>query len=118
MAADWIDALRAACDASTQAAVAQRLGYSAAVVSQVLNGRYAGDVGRVETAVRGLLMRETLDGPVLGKIRRDECLRNQRAPFSANGDPVRRVLRATCPKCPNNHQGGRDARAPGGGEHA
>lgn len=118
MAADWIDALRAACDAAgSQAAVAPKLGYSAAVVSQVLKGTYAGDVRRVEAAVRGLLMRETLDCPVLGDIRRDECLRNQRAPFSANGDPVRRVLRATCPKCPNNHAAGA-TRPSDGGEHA
>ena len=101
MAADWIDALRAACDASTQVTVARRIGYSAAVVSQVLKGTYAGDLGRVEGAVRGALMSETVDCPVLGEIRRDACLRNQRATFSANGDPLRRALRGTCPTCPN-----------------
>ena len=45
---DWIDALKAECAKSSQAKVAKELGYSAATISLVLKGKYAGDLKTVE----------------------------------------------------------------------
>lgn len=99
---DWVAALAAACEARSQGLVAARVGYSAAAVSQVLGGKYRGDLGRVEAAVRGALMGEEVECPVLGWIGRDQCMREQRrAAGSSRGDPVRRALAKACPGCAN-----------------
>lgn len=110
---DWIEALGAACDARRQGEVARAIGYSAAVVSQALSATYKGDWGAVEQAVRGALMGELVECPVLGAIGRDQCLRNQRrvqGPRSSAGDPVHQALRRTCPTCRHRMH------APGGPE--
>lgn len=105
----WVLALAAACDASdsSQAKVAGRIGYSKAVVSQVLKRSYNGSLNAVEVAVRGALMRHTVGCPVLGEILGSECLTQQRSEFDgANHLSVSlyRACRAGCPNaCP---QGG------------
>lgn len=99
---DWVAALAAACDVAPQTRVAARIGYSASAISQALSGKYKGDLAKLEAAVRGALMGETVECPVLGAIGRDQCLRNQRqlqAARSSAGDPVRQALRRTCPTC-------------------
>lgn len=96
---DWIAVLRAATQATTQAAVARDIGYSPAVVSQVLKGTYAGDTKRVQQAVEGALMGMTVQCPAIGELRRDRCLDYQRQPF-ASTNPLRVQLSLTCPTCP------------------
>lgn len=81
---DWIEALAAECQRSSQKAVAQRLGYSASVVSQALVGAYRGDVDRFEEVVRGAYMAATVDCRIFGEIGRDRCLQEQREPFRAS----------------------------------
>ncbi len=100
-AQDWIEALRTACAASSQPAVAGRIGYSTAVVNAVLKGSYKGDLKRVQQAVEGALMGSTVDCPVLGEIPRQRCVDHQRAPFTAT-NPMRVQLSRTCPTCSNN----------------
>jgi len=78
MTADWKVVLADACKQSSQSAVARRIGYSAAVVSQVLKGSYKGDEHRVQQAVEGALMGLTVDCPVIGEIPRNVCLEYQR----------------------------------------
>jgi len=103
----WIAALARACDEGTQTDVARRLGYSVAVVNTVLRGTYRGDTKRVETAVRGALMAETVACPVLGEIDKQRCLAEQAKPFAATSS-LRVQLYRACRSCPNN-QGGRNA---------
>ncbi len=98
---EWVRVLAEACDAGGQRETALAIGYSQAVVSQVLSRSYAGDYAAVEAAVSGALMGETVRCPVFGELRRDQCLRNQRLPKGPTGDPARRALRRTCPTCPN-----------------
>ena len=100
---DWISILRIACLATSQATVAKTIGYSAATVSQVLNGSYQGDTKRVQQAVEGALMGMTVECPVIGDLRRDRCLDYQRQPF-ASTNPLRVQLSITCPGC--NHKRG------------
>lgn len=102
---DWIDALRRACEQETQASVAERIGYSASVISLVLKGRYRGNIAAVEQAVRGALMDERLECPILGEVRADVCREHQTRPFSAT-NPVRVRLYRACRRCPNRIEKG------------
>ena len=74
---DWVKALAASCDDSTQAEVAERIGCSAAALNQVLAKAYEGRLDRIEARVRGTLMAESVDCPVLGEISRSACMTHQ-----------------------------------------
>lgn len=97
---DWLTVLREQCARSSQAKVAKQLGYSPAVVNQVLKGTYTGDVNRVQRAVEGALMGLTVECPVIGEIPRNRCLEYQRQKFAAT-NPLRVALSRACPTCPN-----------------
>ena len=114
-APDWLDTLREACRAQTQRKVAQLLGYSTSVISQVLSGKYPADLGPIEAAVRGALMGETVMCPVLAEIPRSTCIAEQRRPVSTSS-PIRirlwRACRGGCPHGrlqPNAIEGAADA---------
>lgn len=96
----WLDVLRGACEARTQAEVASDIGYSAAVVNQVLKGTYKGDVKRVQQAVEGGLMGAMVECPVIGELPRQRCAEYQRAPRSTT-NPMRVQLGRACPSCKN-----------------
>lgn len=97
---DWIDALRAEAARTSQGAAAGRLGYSPAVVNQVLKGTYKGDLKSVEEAVRGAIMGAKVDCPVIGDIPRNRCIDHQRRSSSfAATNPLRVQLHRACPTC-------------------
>jgi len=100
MSDDWKDVLALECKRTSQSATAKRIGYSPAVVSQVLKGSYKGDESRVQQAVEGALMGLTVDCPVIGEIPRNTCLEYQRRPFAAT-NPTRVALSRACPTCPH-----------------
>lgn len=100
---DWLTVLREACAASTQAAVAKRIDYSATVVNQVLKGTYNGDLRSVQAAVEGALMGATVDCPVIGELPRHKCLEYQRRGFAAT-NPLRVALAQACPTCPHRRR--------------
>lgn len=100
MSAEWIEALREACKAQTQQAVARRLGYAASTISQVLSGTYKGRMEDVQRAVEGLLMSATVTCPVLDEIPTHQCVSEQRRPFAATNAlrvQLWRACRAGCP---------------------
>ncbi len=97
---DWIEVLRTACEAHTQAEIASRIGYSPTVVNQVLKGTYPGDLPRVEQAVRGALMGESVECPVIGDLPRQRCIEHQRrAGNFAATNPARVQLAKACKTC-------------------
>lgn len=98
--ADWIAALRAECQRTSQARTAARLGVSAAMVNQVLRGRYQGKTANIEARVRGELMRATVECPILGEISTRQCLDEQSRPFAAT-NPIRVLLYRACRTCPH-----------------
>lgn len=100
MTDDWKDILSLECKRTGQRAAGERIGYSAAVVSQVLKGTYKGDEQRVQQAVEGALMGLTVDCPVIGEIPRNVCLEYQRREFAAT-NPMRVALSRACPTCPH-----------------
>lgn len=103
---DWVRAFAEHCDAHSRSIVASRLSYSAAVVSQVLNNTYRGDLARVEAVVRGAFMAATVMCPVNGETPLDVCLADQKRqpPFASSWRmQVYRACRAGCP----NFRGGK-----------
>lgn len=97
---EWLIELASLADREGLAGAAKRIGYSKAAVSTVLNGKYAGDVDRVEQMVRGALMAEQVDCPVLGDIGRDRCLSEQKEEFrgtSAFRAQLYHACRGGCP---------------------
>lgn len=103
---DWIVALAAACDKTTQARVAADLEISAPVVNQLLGRTYQGRVDRMESRVRGQYMKATVLCPVLGEISTRDCQENQQRNRSFRAtNPLRVALRMACPKCPNREKG-------------
>lgn len=99
---DWVEAMAAACDDSSQNAVAKRLELSAAAVSTVIKRTYqARDYSNIEQVVRGVLMAETLDCPALGELQKDKCLRwRKRAKEPVPSNPLRRRMYRACRRCP------------------
>ena len=104
---DWIEELERQCRASTQAAVARALGISASTVNQVIKRSYAADTRNIEQLVRGRFMKETVLCPVLGVLRRDDCVRHQARKLTT-GNRIKIRLHEACLKCANA-QGGGDA---------
>lgn len=98
-----IEALVKACEASTAGAVATKLGYSSGLVSNLLARKYPGDVGLAFAKIRGALMGETVDCPILGVIPVTRCLVEQKRPFAATNS-VRARLYHACPACPHNRK--------------
>ncbi len=95
---DWLEVLRGACETRTQAEVAADIGYSPAVVNQVLQGKYNGDLKRVQKAVEGGLQGAMVECPVIGELPRQRCVEYQRSGKS-NTNPMRVALGRACPKC-------------------
>jgi hypothetical protein len=98
---DWIAVLAERCTTQPQRLVAQRLGYSAGLVSQLLRNRYKGNLAAIESAVRGAWMGSTVTCPVMGTIASDVCNSWQRKArtFVASSNNRVRMYRA-CNKCP------------------
>lgn len=98
---DWVRALAAAVDETTQGRVAARVGYSESVISEVISGRYAGNRARVEERVRAAIMGERVACPVLGGIARTQCFEHQaRARAGVRSSEQRIRLSRACPACP------------------
>jgi hypothetical protein len=99
---DWIAALADLADRQGLRGAEKRVGYSASAISTVINGRYRGDMGRVEETVRGALMGASVDCPVLGSIGRNACLAWQKKPFAATSSVRAAVYRGCRSGCPHS----------------
>lgn len=103
VAPDWVIVLANECDISSQNKVAKRLGYSAAAVSCVLSGKYAGSFDRLEAKVRAVLMRDVVDCPSLGEIPSADCKvwKEKSTTFRAV-NPMRVQMFRACRTCSRN----------------
>ncbi len=102
---DWVERLAQECGCSTQRRVAEQLGRSAGLVSQVLRNKYPGDLAAVEDAVRGAWMGASVSCPALGTIPTTECQvwrRKARAGVRTNALRVRMIN--ACQACPRNQK--------------
>lgn len=98
---EWIVELAALADREGLAGAEAAIGYSRSAISTVLANKYRGDVDSVEQKVRGALMAETVECPVLGPIGRDRCLDEQKEPFRATSAFRARLFQACRNGCPN-----------------
>ena len=97
----WVKVLALECDKSSQRVVSNQVGFSTALLSQVLNNRYPGNLRKVEQVVSDAFIRETVDCPVLGKIQSSNCLEHQRRKFSPSSPQALRLHKA-CKTCPQS----------------
>ncbi|MGJ8609676.1 MAG: hypothetical protein ACSHWY_01185 [Octadecabacter sp.] len=100
---DVVKAIVAACDApnSSQNKVAKRLGYSTAVVSQIISKKYPGDLQGIAQRVRMILMGSTVECPVDGTIPETTCVewKNNAKTLTSSNPTVVKMFRQ-CRKCP------------------
>ena len=100
----WITALREACAATSQSAVARKLGVSATMVNQTLKGTYTGNLSRLQTLVEGTLMAQTVECPVIGMLAKHKCMEHQeRDGRFASANPLKMQLYRACRSgCPHS----------------
>lgn len=101
-APDWVRILAEACAASSQSAVAKKIGYSAPTISAVLGNTYKGALPKVATAVRWHLGGDTVSCPMLGDIRKTECLDWQGKPYAVTSSHRVAMYRACRGGCPHS----------------
>lgn len=102
---DYVEALGLECTRFSQVKVAQRLGRSGALVSQVLRNKYRGDMIAVEELVRGVLLNARVECPALGPLPTNECqVWRRKSREFATGNPLRRRMYRACGNCPRNRQ--------------
>ena len=107
---DWIDRLAHECAASTQRRVAEKLGRSAGLISQVLRNKYPGDMATIEDAVRGAFMDATVACPALGTLPTDECQAwRKKAKSGVRTNALRVRMINACQACPRNQNQKEDA---------
>lgn len=104
----WLVVLQEKCKLASQRQVAEHLGVSNAVISQVLKQKYPGDVSRLEKKVRGAWMGHVVDCPVLGELDLNKCLQYQDAKMSVV-NPLRVQLYRACNSGCENSQKKKEA---------
>jgi len=99
---EWLAVLRKQCEQNSQKMVGMQIGYSNAVVNQVLKGTYKGDLNRVESSVKGAFMNEMVACPVVGDVATHICLDYQKKKYSSI-NPLRVQLYRACRNgCPHS----------------
>lgn len=100
----WMNTLRNACERSSQADVARRLGVSPALINQAVKGAYKGDLDRLQTLVEGALGGQTVTCPVIGPLLKNKCLAHQeRDRRFATANPLKAQLYRACRSgCPHS----------------
>lgn len=102
---EWLTVLADYAKQHGQKQAGKKIGYSGGLVSSVLKGAYKGDLQRVQTAVEGALMGQSVECPVVGDIPRQACVGHQRRAHNPRAtNPSRVALAEACPKCPNASQ--------------
>jgi len=99
---DWVQRLAEEADRTSQNKVAKKLGYTASLISQIINNRYGAGTEIFEQVVRGRLMAETVECPGLrDDITKDVCLswRDKARDYSGHNALRVQMFRA-CRRCP------------------
>lgn len=100
---DWVQALAKACDLTSQAQVARKLGRSSALVNQLLQKKYPGDLKAIQERIEGMFMNAVLSCPALGNIPAHECQNwREQAKQFANTNALRVRMYHACKTCPKH----------------
>ena len=109
---EWVLVLAQECEATSQNKAAAKIGRSAAVVSTLLGAKYPGDLAAIEELVRGALMREVVQCPVLGDLPKNECAHwRKRAKDFAGTNALNVRMYRSCNRCDLNKPKGDAAHA-------
>lgn len=103
---DWVMQLAMHADllaksGSSLADLADRVGCHRTAITSAIGKTYAGRYEHLEALVRGSLMSATVDCPVLNKLSRAECAKNQKLPFSGCSPARAQLFRACRGGCPH-----------------
>ena len=106
---DWIAVLAEQANRTSGGHVASVVGYSPAVITTVINNTYRGALKTVEARVRGALLSEEVECPIVGAIRRDRCIDEQNKNFRGTSAQRTRLYNACRSGCPHSRlKGGGD----------
>ena len=97
-ASDRMELLRRVVSETSQAAVARKIGRSAAAINQILKGTYAGNPGSILELVAAWYGTDTVECPVMGDVPLSRCIEERDRPFSAT-NPMRVRLFKACATC-------------------
>jgi len=100
---DWVQELAAYADVHGAKVAAERIGYSVAAVSVIINGK--GDklnLARIQEIVRGTIMGVLVDCPERGEMARDVCMGWQSRPYSVTSAAAVQMYRACRSGCPHS----------------
>lgn len=95
---DLLSLLKEKCTASSQVAVARKLGYSPSAINQALKGSYQGDLTNLLTRVEEVYGSSTVNCPLQGEITLGRCAANRKLPF-ITVNPARVELWGACREC-------------------
>jgi hypothetical protein len=98
---EWVLDLARACDATSQGAIAERLGKSGGYVSRILNAKYTGSYDEAERQVRAILGGDEVDCPAFGTMPLSTCIRARRR-RTPPINTLQRCFAQHCPTCPLN----------------
>ena len=104
-APDWIMALAAEADRHTATKAASRIGYSTGAVSSVIRNTYKGNLEAVAENVKGALLGHSVECPVLGEIRKDQCNAEQKKSFTGTSAIRTRLYNACRGGCMHSRTG-------------
>lgn len=97
----WLEVLREQVSLSGQKLVAERLGMSNTVISQVVNEKYPGNMEKFQALVESVYMSKSVMCPVLGEIAWHTCQMHQKN--TQTGNPTKlRLYRACRSGCENS----------------
>lgn len=98
---NWVMVLAEECDRTSQNKAGIRIGRKGPLVNAVLHRKYAGNYDRVEEAVRGVFLKETVLCPELGELPKQDCLAWRKKSRSFSGHNALRVaMYRACKRCP------------------
>ena len=103
-----MDDVLSAKSANKAGAVADMMETSRAAVSQLVNGKYPGNLDRMRARVEGVFFNRTVECPVAGEIPAQQCFSNQRKKPGSNPMNLRffKACRSGCPHSQQKQQGG------------
>ncbi|TVP15367.1 hypothetical protein AYI87_06790 [Shewanella sp. KCT] len=99
----WQQILAEKAKEQGQKRVANTLGVSKTVISQLINQCYPGDMQRMQKLVEGAYMHSTVICPIMGEIPLHQCDKHQNNTVTSN--PIKlRIYRACRGGCPHSTQ--------------
>lgn len=100
---EWVADLARECEATSQNKVAAAMGYSAALISQLLSAKYPGDLAAVREIFVSVYQQKLIECPALGGIPAEDCrFHRERSKTFVNTSNHRALMYRACNRCSRN----------------